>query len=227
MAAPLPRFCGWLITRTVESPTAASTLSVPSDEPSSTTITSMSTGSSTARIRRMTSATVERSLNTGTITDSRRVLGGLDGLVRPRCRSSGVSHGYRSPRPRSPVSGRGSLSSHCRRPVGTVVDRRPDRWWRTTGLLGQDTPRCGPARPASAVVGSQPRAVRASVMSGRRRVGSSTGSGRWTIGEREPSSSTTVLASSRTVYSSGLPMLTGPVRSESNRATSPRTSSST
>ncbi len=55
----------------VESPIAASTLSVPSDEPSSTTITSMSTLMSAARMRRRTSATVERSLNTGTMTESR------------------------------------------------------------------------------------------------------------------------------------------------------------
>ena len=70
MAAPLPMFRGWLITRTVESPMAASTLSVPSEEPSSTTTTSTSMGSSTALIRRITSPTVVRSLNTGTITDS-------------------------------------------------------------------------------------------------------------------------------------------------------------
>ena len=43
---------------------------MPSDEPSLTTMTSTVTGTSTARIRRMTSATVTRSLKTGTITDS-------------------------------------------------------------------------------------------------------------------------------------------------------------
>ena len=48
----------WSRTRTVESSSAPSTLSVPSDEPSSTTMTSSVRGSSTARMRRMISATV-------------------------------------------------------------------------------------------------------------------------------------------------------------------------
>ena len=87
------------------------------------------------------------------------------------------------------------------------------------GRPGRPTVRASPS--SSGVVGSQPSAFRASVMSGRRRVGSSAGSGRCTIGEDEPSSATTVRASSSTVYSSGLPMLTGPVRSESNSATQP------
>ncbi len=47
---------------------APSTLSEPSLDPSSTTMIWSTTGSSTARMRRMTSATVVRSLNTGTIT---------------------------------------------------------------------------------------------------------------------------------------------------------------
>ena len=68
MAAPLPWFCWCVSTRTVESSSALSTLSVPSLEPSSTTITCRRSGSSTARMRRMISATVDRSLNTGMIT---------------------------------------------------------------------------------------------------------------------------------------------------------------
>ena len=62
IAAPLPRFTGWVRTRTVESASAVRTFSVPSDDPSSTTMTSTLTGTSTARMRRMTSATVTRSL---------------------------------------------------------------------------------------------------------------------------------------------------------------------
>ena len=127
MAAPLPRLCGWLITRTVESPTAASTLSVPSDDPSSTTITSTSTGSSTARIRRITSATVERSLNTGTITDSREYSIGSAARRRPALsvllRASAMRIGLLAPLPRS---GRAhSLPSLP--PLGTAVGRGRDR----------------------------------------------------------------------------------------------------
>ena len=72
MAAPLPWFAWWRMTRTVESSRAPSTLSEPSLDPSSTAMIWSTTGSSTARMRRMTSATVVRSLNTGTITVSDR-----------------------------------------------------------------------------------------------------------------------------------------------------------
>ena len=70
MAAPLPWFTLWRSTRTVESSMAPRTLSEPSLEPSSTTMICSTSGISTARMRRITSATVVRSLNTGTITVS-------------------------------------------------------------------------------------------------------------------------------------------------------------
>ncbi len=69
-AAPLPWFVLWWITRTVESSSAPSTLSEPSLLPSSTTMiwSTRDSGRSTARMRRITSATVARSLNTGMMT---------------------------------------------------------------------------------------------------------------------------------------------------------------
>ena len=70
MAAPFPWFTLWRRTRTVESSMAPSTLSEPSLDPSSTTTIWSTTGSSTARMRRITSATVVRSLYTGTSTVS-------------------------------------------------------------------------------------------------------------------------------------------------------------
>ena len=72
IAAPLPRFAACLTTLTVLSPSWPSTCCVPSELPSSTSTNSRSIGSSTARIRRMISTTVLRSLKTGTITDSLR-----------------------------------------------------------------------------------------------------------------------------------------------------------
>ncbi len=74
MAAPFPWFCGCLMTRTVESSSAPRTLSEPSLEPSSTTTiwSTSGSGNSTARMRLITSATVDRSLNTGVITVSVR-----------------------------------------------------------------------------------------------------------------------------------------------------------
>src|SRR4051812_23317931 len=72
IAAPLPRLAVCFTTLTVESPSWLSTCWVPSELPSSTITNSRSTGSSTARIRRMISTTVVRSLNTGTITESLR-----------------------------------------------------------------------------------------------------------------------------------------------------------
>src|SRR5712691_283963 len=71
-AAPLPRLCGWNTTRTVLSPSWDRTSRVPSSLPSSTITISRSIGRSTPRIRRTTSATVFRSLKTGTMTDSFR-----------------------------------------------------------------------------------------------------------------------------------------------------------
>ena len=64
-------------TRTVLSPSCASTSRVPSVLPSSTTMISrsMPSGSSTARMRRMISTTVLRSLKTGTTTESLRSFG--------------------------------------------------------------------------------------------------------------------------------------------------------
>ena len=73
----------------MESSSAASTLSEPSLEPSSTTMICSSTGSSTERMRRITSATVVRSLNTGTITESVRYVRG-GGARSGRRRSSGL-----------------------------------------------------------------------------------------------------------------------------------------
>eukprot|EP01139_Manchomonas_bermudensis_P000525 Amastigsp_a543_1313.p3 type:complete len:110 gc:universal Amastigsp_a543_1313:1043-714(-) len=68
----------------------------------------------------------------------------------------------------------------------------------------------------SGTLGSQPPSFsRASVMSGLRCVGSSTGTGRFTSFAAVPESSMTICASSRMVYSSGLPVLTGPRNPES------------
>ena len=83
------------------------------------------------------------------------------------------------------------------------------------------------ARRASPTSGSQPRISRARVMSGWRTCGSSTGSASKTISERDSVTSMTASASSSSVYSSGLPMLTGRWASDSISATSPRTRSST
>ena len=57
-------------------------MSEPSLDPSSTTMICNTTGSSTARMRRMTSATVVRSLKTGTITVSVRYVRGGGTSVR-------------------------------------------------------------------------------------------------------------------------------------------------
>src|SRR4051812_22798694 len=67
------------MTRTVLSPSWRNTSRVPSPLPSSTTMISrsMPSGSSTARMRRSTSTTVLRSLNTGTITESLRSFRGV------------------------------------------------------------------------------------------------------------------------------------------------------
>ena len=66
-------------------------------------------------------------------------------------------------------------------------------------------------RPSSNEVrGCQSSNAPALVMSGLRCVGSSTGSGSLTISELEPVTSTASSASSRTVYSDGFPMFTGP-----------------
>ena len=66
---------------------------------------------------------------------------------------------------------------------------------------------------ASGILGSQSSRSLASVMSGRRRVGSSAGNGRLTNLLDEPVNSITCSANSRMVNSVGLPMLTGPVKS--------------
>ena len=81
MAAPLPWFCWWVMTRTVESSRAPRTFSDPSLDPSSTTISCRTRGISTARMRRTISATVARSLKTGMMTDSVAI----GGPVRGRC----------------------------------------------------------------------------------------------------------------------------------------------
>src|SRR5256714_3316778 len=71
------------ITRTVLSRSCVRTAPVPSSLPSSTTTISRSTGSSTDRIRRTISATVLRSLRTGTMTDSVRNRGSAVSSLMP------------------------------------------------------------------------------------------------------------------------------------------------
>src|SRR5579859_4213849 len=74
--------------------------------------------------------------------------------------------------------------------------------------------------------GFQPSNVAARVMSGLRCTGSSSGSGTKASSEDDPVTSRTSSASSSIVNSAGLPMLIGPVWSESSRAMKPCTSSS-
>src|SRR2546421_1184650 len=71
------------MTRTVLSRSCVRTAPVPSSLPSSTTTISRSTGSSTDRIRRTISATVLRSLKTGTMTDSVRNRGSAVSSLMP------------------------------------------------------------------------------------------------------------------------------------------------
>src|SRR6266513_1355703 len=71
------------MTRTVLSRSCVRTAPVPSSLPSSTTTISRSTGSSTDRIRRTISATVLRSLKTGTMTDSVRNRGSAASSLMP------------------------------------------------------------------------------------------------------------------------------------------------
>src|SRR5437667_1426888 len=72
------------MTRTVLSRSWVRTAPVPSSLPSSTTTISRSMGSSTDRIRRTISATVLRSLKTGTMTDTLRNRGSaVSSLVPP------------------------------------------------------------------------------------------------------------------------------------------------
>src|SRR6266516_1931010 len=71
------------MTRTVLSRNCVRTAAVPSSLPSSTTTISRSTGSSTDRIRRTISATVLRSLKTGTMTDSVRNRGSAVSSLMP------------------------------------------------------------------------------------------------------------------------------------------------
>src|SRR5437588_204845 len=113
MAAPFPWLLGWRSMRTVESSTAPSTLSVPSVEPSSTTIISRSTGSSTSRIRRRISSTVFRSLYTGTMT--------VRSLYSPMCASGTL------------------LLEHLREPGDGALQSFPQRNGRLPAeqLLGQ------------------------------------------------------------------------------------------
>src|SRR5437868_5376030 len=71
------------MTRTVLSRSCVRTAPVPSSLPSSTTTISRSTGSSTDRIRRTISATVLRSLKTGTMIDSVRNRGSAVSSLMP------------------------------------------------------------------------------------------------------------------------------------------------
>ncbi len=109
---------------------------------------------------------------------------------------------------------RGWVVQHDAAPVGVPLDRGVRRDWglscrrrraprRRTARSSAGAPRGG--RPC----GSQPRISLASVMSGWRTCGSSVGSASNTISEREPVTSITALASSSSVNSFGLPMLTG------------------
>ena len=91
------------------------------------------------------------------------------------------------------------------------------------GLLDRPPQAVAQARPR----GSQPSSSRARVMSGWRTCGSSIGSASKTISERDSVTSITASASSSSVNSSGLPMLTGRWTSDSASATKPRIRSST
>ena len=172
---------------------------------------------------------------------------GSTALRRWRC-SSSRSRGHRS-------APRGSSSlavDHDRRPADSLAPRAarrlPDEppggergaararsraaWSGSVGGADQALD----ARPArSSAAGPRParpwapsRAGRGrGAMSGWRCWGSSTGSASKTISERDSVTSITVLASSSSVNSFGLPMLTGEWTSDSARATMPRIRSST
>ena len=73
------------------------------------------------------------------------------------------------------------------------------------------TPACARRPSSSSISGSQPSSCWARVMSGWRTCGSSTGSASKTIWLDEPVARTTASASSSSVISAGLPMLTGQV----------------
>src|SRR6476469_327510 len=102
IAAPLPWLAGCFTTLTVESPSWFSTCWVPSELPSSTMTNSRSIGSSTARIRRMISTTVVRSLNTGTMTES---------FLYPPVSTAATQHPRVVVAERGPVRGERALES--------------------------------------------------------------------------------------------------------------------
>ena len=93
--------------------------------------------------------------------------------------------------------------------------------------LGWDTIRGLPIRSDPAIGTGSFRVICAREMSGWRTCGSSTGSASKTISERDSVSSTTVLAISSRLISSGLPMFTGVWYPDSAKAMSPRMRSST
>ena len=104
---------------------AASTLSVPSVDPSSTTTTSTVSGTSAARTRRTISATVVRSLNTGTITDSVRYSTG----ARERSATVAARRGAVGSRRGPPLCGevldRAGQPLAQRRPLGSQPSAGP------------------------------------------------------------------------------------------------------
>src|SRR3954452_324877 len=125
IAAALPRLAGWRTSWTVESSMAVRIWVVPSVDPSSTTTISRSTGSSTRRMRRSTSATVLRSLYTGTMTErvrpsgSRRSSSLMPVTPEPL---GGAGHALVQPDLRLPAQdrpGQGEVGTALRR----VVDR--------------------------------------------------------------------------------------------------------
>ena len=168
---PLAPVGRWVSTRTVESSRAESTLSVPSVEPSSTTITSTCIGSShgpdaAQDLGHRVALVVHR--------DDHRQRAELDGRLVPRRR-------------------RGSPSR------AGVTARRPVAATLVLGTRSSRRSRRRPS--SSGTAGSHPSSRRAIVMSGRRRVGSSMGRGSCTMGDDDPVSSSTARASSRTVSS--------------------------
>src|ERR1700730_13236889 len=110
------------MTRTVLSRSWVRTAPVPSSLPSSTTTISRSMGSSTDRIRRTISATVLRSLKTGTMTDSVRNRGSA--LTSPPERVVGECDTVAEGDPGAPAEHAGRKSDVGPTPHGVVDGKR-------------------------------------------------------------------------------------------------------
>ena len=154
-AAPLPRLLPCVTTRTVLSCNCWSTSTLPSVLPSSTTMISRSSpaGSSTARMRRTISATVLRSLSTGTMTESFL----YDALLPGGCSRPGFRCAPRVP------SGTTRTCAPARRAAGSSAASRalhgPDR---CRGGAGSDRrPAAAGARPPNRSPSPRARAGRA------------------------------------------------------------------